>query len=80
METSSSDSDEANDDLGLASLTKTGTFPREWEELMLPDENYLQKEKWKYAWRRAIFYVYFVALLIYIQRFPRQLQVEYILI
>lgn len=62
-------------------------FPREWEELMLPDKADIMKgtnsigtllthaEKWKYVWRRTIFYVYFFTLLIYVQHFPSTLQV-----
>jgi len=50
------------------------SYPREWERLILPDPADVLKEIWKYAWRRAVFYVALLGLVAYISQFPRQLE------
>jgi hypothetical protein len=51
-------------------------YPREWEELMMPDKADIAKEHLKFGWRKGIFYVYFLALLSFIHQFPAKLQVH----
>lgn len=58
-----------------ASKTNRINYPREWEELMLPDKADLMKEHLKFGWRKGIFYTYFLFLLFFVHQFPNRLEV-----
>lgn len=50
-------------------------YPREWEELMMPDKADIAKEHMKFGWRKGLFYIYFSLLLVFIHQFPSRLEV-----
>ena len=51
-------------------------FPREWEELMLPDKADITKEQFKFTFRKIIFYTYFITLLTLVRQFPSRIHVS----
>jgi len=67
------DSGESTDLLVDSNYIHNYSYPREWEQLILPDQADILKESWKYAWRRTVFYIDLLGLIGYISQFPLQL-------
>eukprot|EP01127_Copromyxa_protea_P014929 TRINITY_DN4231_c0_g1_i3.p2 TRINITY_DN4231_c0_g1~~TRINITY_DN4231_c0_g1_i3.p2 ORF type:complete len:130 (-),score=20.23 TRINITY_DN4231_c0_g1_i3:509-898(-) len=53
-------------------------YPREWEELMMPDKCDIIKEHLKFGWRKAVFYLYLILLLMHIHQFPEKLRSAFV--